>query len=184
MALRTTLRTLLFGAAAAAGWPAFALLAAPSLGAAAALALYLVAVLVAYLALHPAPPRARLGAALAAGALGAGLFALAPGVGALALGLAVALALCRGAWLGRGASLRARLAELALLAGGLLAARTLAGPEPLAVALAIWAFFLVQGAGAGLVTAPAQGPDAEGDALERALRRAEALLADDPGAPQ
>lgn len=137
--------TLAFAAAAAAGWPAFLLVAGSVLGARTALSLYLVGVTVLYVA-GLAPRRAQgicAGAAAAAFALAFLVFAPSPAFAAL--GAALGLGIGRSGLLYQARPARALASEVALLGGGLLLARFLgAGRGTLDVALAIWAFGLVQ----------------------------------------
>jgi hypothetical protein len=135
---------LLFAASAAAGVFPWLLVAAPIVGRFAALALYLVATLAAYLAAI-APDRPR-GVRVATAAVVAGLAfaASASSIAVLAVTLAAVLAVGRSVFLYVRSPARAVLVEAALFAGGLSFARFLAGGPVFAVALAVWGFFLVQ----------------------------------------
>jgi len=138
-------RTLAFAAAAAAGWPAFLLLAGPTLGARTALSIYLVGVTALYLA-GLAPRRAQgICAGAAAAALGVAFLVFAPSPAFVALGAALGLGIGRSGLLYQSRPARALASEAALLGGGLLLARFLGGGRgALDVALAIWGFGLVQ----------------------------------------
>jgi hypothetical protein len=63
---------------------------------------------------------------------------------ALVIALGAVLGCMRSALLYRARPARTAAIELVLLCGGLLFARFLAGPSTLSIALALWAFFLVQ----------------------------------------
>jgi hypothetical protein len=76
--------------------------------------------------------------------LGCGVGLITGTLGELALGLAVMLALARSAFLYRIPLARAVVIEAALVVGGLLFARFLAGASILSVMLALWGFLLVQ----------------------------------------
>lgn len=170
-------RSLAFAAAAAAAWPAFALLAGPMLGARAALSLYLVsaAVLCAW-GISPDRTRGAV-AALATAGLGALALLLARDVWEVAAGAALALGIARSALLYRTRAARALLLEAALLGGGLLLARWLATPGLLGVALALWGFFGVQAAFFAIGGVHERARDAGGaDRFEHARRRALELL--------
>jgi hypothetical protein len=136
--------SLVFAAAAAAGWPAFAVLAGPLLGLGGALSLYAMLV-VAFHVFGSArrPARGVMAACLALG-LGAGVLLLTRGAGEAVVGSALVLGVVRSGLLYRACSARALLTEAALLGGGLALARFLAVPGLLGAALGIWGFFLVQ----------------------------------------
>jgi len=136
--------SLVFAAAAAAGWPAFAVLVGPVLGLGGALPLYatlVVALDVFGIARRPA--HGVMAACLALG-LGTGVLLLTRGAGEALVGSALVLGFVRSGMLYRARSARACLAEAALLGGGLALARFLAVPGLLGTALGIWGFFLVQ----------------------------------------
>lgn len=169
-------RALLFAAAVAVAWPAVALLAAPLLGARAALAAYLVIVAVLHVGLL-APDRARAAGAVLATAGIAGLaWLLARDIAGVAAGAAVAIGVARSGLLHRARSARALAIEAALLGGGLLLARWLATPGPLGVALALWGFFAVQAWFFTIGGVRERARETDGDRFERARRRALALL--------
>ena len=137
-------RSLVFAAVAAAGWPAFSLVAAPLLGVGGALSLYLVlAAALHVFGIAPRPARG-LVAALSALGLGVGVLALARGPADAAIGAALMLGVARSGILYRARTARAVIAEALLLGGGLALARFLLVPGPLGAALGIWGFFLVQ----------------------------------------
>ncbi len=138
------LGSLAFAAIAALGSIPWTMMAAPFIGRLWAVAIYCLATVVFY-AVTIAPTWSR---GLAGGGFAA---ALAVVVGLLAswpseaiLGAALTLAMVRSGILYRGRPLRTLLLETALILGGLLAARFLVGPTPLATGLAIWSFFLAQ----------------------------------------
>jgi hypothetical protein len=137
-------RSLLFAALAAGAYPVFALLLNPVFGRAQALSLYLIGIVVVYVAgLAPRRTRAIATAGIAS-VLGVGVLVLAPSIGTIAVGAALIVAVCRSGVLYRSRKARALVAEICLLAGGLGLARFLAGPDTLQVAFAIWGFFLAQ----------------------------------------
>ena len=175
-------RSLVFAAAAAAGWPAFLLLAGPITGARVALSLYLVGVAAFYVA-GLAPRRAqRLSAGAAAAALGIAFLAFAPSPAFVTLGAALAVGVGRSGLLYQARPARALASEAALLGAGLLLARFLGGGSgTLAVALAIWGFGLVQSlffllGGVG----PRRDEAGAIDRFELALRRLAELLEERP----
>jgi hypothetical protein len=71
---------------------------------------------------------------------------------------------------------RAGAGELALLLGGLLFARFLAGPSLLSAALALWGFLLMQSFFFLVAGGRSQATARDGDPFEQAHRRALALL--------
>jgi hypothetical protein len=180
MAWSSFVRSTLFAALAAAAAVPCLVLAGPVLGVRAALALYLVGVTVAYVA--GLGPRRRFAVAAGVGGLGGLLAAVAHAPGELVLGLAVMLGAVRSGLLYRAAPARALLTEVALVGGGLLFARMLAEPSAFGVTLAVWGFFLVQGAffllgGVRVRRRPGNGRDP----FEEAHARATALLEDATG---
>jgi hypothetical protein len=124
-------RSAAFAACAALGWMPWIVIGGPR-------APYLVGVTSVYVAGLGGPIPAML-TAVAGGAL-----LLAGDAAVLCVGLALALAVARSAFLYRAAPARAVVVETALAGGGLLFARLLGTRSPLGMALAIWAFFLVQ----------------------------------------
>lgn len=169
-------RSLLFAAVAAAGSLALEALLAPR-NLHSALACYAVAVAVAYVAAI-APRRASgLAAAALAALLGVFLLLLPLDLGQTALGAALVVALCRSAILYRARPLRALLLELALLAGGLGLAASLADGGAAPLAWGLWGYLLVQSlffAVGGV--ALRCGYDARVDPFERARAGLLALL--------
>jgi hypothetical protein len=171
-------RSAVFAALAAALWPAWAIAAAPLIGWRVALAAYLGATMTLYLAglrgntgrPHRAP--------IVLAALGAvALAACAPTVAALAVGLAALLGCIRSALLYRARPAHAVAIELVLLCGGLIFAGWLASPSMLSIALALWAFFLVQSLFFLIAAAKRRAPDSvQMDPFDEAHRRAIALL--------
>jgi hypothetical protein len=170
-------RSALFAAVAALGWLPWEMIASPLLGAWNARALYLLATTAWYVAgLSPRGTR-RMAVALAAGLIGAGVALAARTTAELAIACGAILAVARSGFLYRTAPARALGAEIALLLGGLLFARFLAGSPPTSVAPAIWGFLLVQSLFfllPGVRSRPVVGRHA--DPFEEAHRRALALL--------
>lgn len=144
------IRSALAAALAALGWFPWAFAAAPVIGLWHALALYLGAVTVLYVA-GVVPRRAgarsaarRLIVGAGAGLLAGVLVVCARSTGELAIGLAALLGVVRSGLLYRTAPLRAVATEVLLLGAGLLFARALAGYSLASIALALWGFLLVQ----------------------------------------
>lgn len=137
-------RSAVFAAAAGCGVMPWLLVVAPLLGVRGALAFYLVAVTAAYVTAIAPALRRGLGAGVMVGILGGGFAVAAHPLPELALGLALLLALARTSFLYRARPGRALALEVALVAGGLLFARCLAGSSLLSVMLALWGFLLVQ----------------------------------------
>src|SRR5262245_28254795 len=133
-----------FAAVAGCGVVPWILAAAPLLGMRGALAVYLVAGLAAYVGAIAPSLRRGLGVAAVVGSLGAALTGLPHPLPELVLGLGVLLALVRSALLYRSRPGRGLTLECALVGGGLLFARFLAGGTLLSLALAVWGFLLVQ----------------------------------------
>jgi hypothetical protein len=170
-------RSAVFAAVAAAGWPPWLIVAGPILGAGPVLALYLVIVTAAYLAGMGPPGARRLAVGAGAAVLGCALAAAVHTTSELALGLGALLATARSGVLYRSRPGRAVVAEVALVGGGLLFARTLATPSPFGVMLAVWGFFLVQSTFflvGGVAARPRAG--ARRDPFEEAHAQATALL--------
>ena len=88
--------------------------------------------------------RRGLGAGVAAAILGSCLAVMTHTLPELALGLAVLFGMARGGLFYRLRPARAIAVEVALVGGGLLCARFLAGSSLVSVALAVWGFWLVQ----------------------------------------
>lgn len=174
-------RSLAFAVVAALATAPWLLATAPWLGPSRSLALLVLGAAVAYVAwIAPTPRRALTAGGVAALLAGLGaLFAPSFGV-ALAVAAAV-VAVGRSVLVVRRAPARALALETGLLTVGLLAARLLAGPSPLDLALAVWGFFLVQSL-YGLVGGGRRRPERPaGDAFELARRRALALIEGVPG---
>jgi hypothetical protein len=136
-------RTLLFGALAAAAWPAWALMLS-RLGHGTGLELYLVTLGAVYVAGLGTATSRGLGAALLALGFGAAVLLMARHPADVAIGSALAVGVCRSGFLYSHRPIRALLLEFALLGAGLAVAGWLATPGLLGVALAVWGFFLVQ----------------------------------------
>jgi hypothetical protein len=174
MRWNTFARSILFAALAAGFASPWLALARPILGGKWALALYLVAVVAAYLG-GLAPPRRR-GIPIFVAALlaGGGVAIVASSPSELALGLCAVLAVGRSGFLYRAPAARAVVIEAALAGGGLVFARFLAAHSPLALALALWSFFLVQSfyflvGGIRVRSGGGRHPDPFQDAYGRAL---------------
>ena len=133
-----------FALGAAAGWPVFALVAGPRIGASAALSLYLVGVAAVY-AFGLTADRARgLGAAALTGAIAAAFAAIARAPRRRRARRRDRHRLARSALLHRRSAGRAIAIEVTLLGVGLLLARFLATPGLLGIAVALLRLFLVQ----------------------------------------
>lgn len=137
-------RSLLFGAFAALAWGFAAVTLPPVLGRAHAVALLSILTVAAYLTGLGARPRRRLGAGLLSLLLGGAVWLLGPTPREMLLVAAALLSIGRSAVCLPVAGARAWAVEAALTGGGLALAGALLGPSPLAVALAVWSFFLVQ----------------------------------------
>jgi hypothetical protein len=137
-------RSAVFAAVAGCGVMPWLLAVAPLLGVRRALAFYLVAATAAYVTAIAPALRRGLGAGVLVGILGAGVAVAAHSLAELTLGLAMLLALARTGVLYRARPGRALALEVALVTGGLLCARSLAGSSLLSVMLALWGFLLVQ----------------------------------------
>ena len=169
-------RSIGFAALAGIGWLPWLWSTGPLLGARTALALYLIGVLILYVAglagRHAAAGRVAAVAGLAAGAVA---LAAATPLG-LVLGLALVLGIARSGFLYRAAPARAGLTEVALLASGLLFAGFLAGPGVASVGLALWGFLLVQSLFFLAADARTRQAAPRADRFDEAHRRALALL--------
>jgi hypothetical protein len=176
MRCNSFLRSVLFGAVAAAGWPLWLLLAFPVLGRSMAQPFYLIAVTVLYIAaLAPSRPRGFVAAAIAA--LAAAAMALAVGsFPELVIALAVVLGVARSGFLLPTAPARGVLREAVLLIGGLCFARLLVSTTVPSVSLALWGFFLVQSVLFLFADTPRRAAAPEVDPFDAACRRAVALL--------
>jgi len=165
-------RSAAFAAVAALGWMPWLIATGPLIGSPAARAIYLVGVTALYAGgLAKSPPR-RAMVALVAALAGGVLAIIARGTPELCLALAAVLGVARSGFLHRAAPPRAVAIEAGLLVGGLLFARFLA-VGPLATALALWGFLLVQSCfflvgGIGPRAADGRHPDPFEDACARA----------------
>jgi hypothetical protein len=170
-------RSAVFAALAGCAVAPWLLIAGPRLGLRWALTFYLVALAAASVLVFAPTLRRGLGACAAVTVLG-GCVALATRtLPELALSLAVLLAAARATCLYRRRSARAVAIEVALIGGGLLLARFLAGPSLVSIMLALWGFllaqsffFLVPGVGVG------ERAEAQRDPFDAAHERACALL--------
>jgi hypothetical protein len=140
MRWNTFARSAAFAAAAALGWFPWAVVTGPIVGGWSAWRLYVVGVTTLYVA---GLETGLMAAALTA-AVGVGLAAVARTPGELAIGMAAMLGVARSGLARRAGPARAVAIEVGLLACGLVFAGFLAGRSPVAVALALWGFFLVQ----------------------------------------
>jgi hypothetical protein len=182
-ACRSFSGTLIFGGLAAAMLPVFMLLyPVGSVHSGSGLAIYITALAAIYgTSLAPSLRRA-----LAVGVLssGAGLLVLAltRDVVVVAVAAALILGFARSASLRQSNPARSLLVELLLGCGGLMLARALAAPSPVALGMALWGYFLVQScyfllAGWG-ARQPAAGVE---DPFDRARRQILELLGDARG---
>jgi hypothetical protein len=137
-------RSAVFAAVAALGWIPWLVVVGAVVGGPAARALYLVAVTAFYAGGLARSTARRASALLVVVVAGGILAAIARGLPELSLGLAVVLGTARSGFLHRIAPARAVAIEAALLVGGLVFARFLAGGAPHGSALALWGFLLVQ----------------------------------------
>jgi hypothetical protein len=174
-------RNAAFAALAGIGVMPWLLIGGPRLGTRWALSLYLV--LLAALCVRACAPSARRGvrAGVAVAVLGGAVAVTMPTLPELVLWLAVLLATARGGFLYRRRTARGVGLEVALIGGGLLLARFLAGPSVVSIMLAVWGFLLVQsffflvpGVRLGDRTAPQRDP------FDAAHERARALLDGQP----
>jgi hypothetical protein len=144
MSCNTFLRSALFGVVAAAAWVPWVVVTGPIAGVWNARALYLIGVTTVYVAgLSPRGTR-RMTTTLVVGLIAAAIAFAARSTAELSIGLAVILGIARSAFLYRSTPARAVVKEAALLVGGLVFARFLAGPSLASTAFAIWGFLLVQ----------------------------------------
>jgi hypothetical protein len=173
-------RAAAFAALAAGGGLAWEVVAAPWLGARVALTGYLVLVTALYVfALVPRRGR-RIVAALAAASAGVMWAAHAQNVVTLTIGLGVIIAVARGTMRNRASPPRALATELMLGATALLFAGAVAGPTLLSVAVALWAYLLVQGCFFLLPSIDGEIVVRHRDPFEEAHGRAIALLGGEP----
>ena len=171
--------TLGFGLAAGIGFPGFALLAAPFLGAPTALNLWLALGAISYSALLGRNWRERITGAFLAAVFVVPAALLAHGTASLAMGAALAIAIVRTHQLGTGRLARMIALEGMLAVLGFAFVTALSGPGWVAASLAIWGWFLVQSLYflvGGLV---AQGADADVDRFDLAAREVARILEDE-----
>lgn len=168
--------SLVFAAVAAAALLVVQPVLAGLVGWNAALCLYAVAVVVAYLAgLGPSWRRGCAGALVATG-LGAVLLALPFGVRATVALAAAVLAFCRSGILYRQRRLRAVVTETALTAAGLALADFLAAGSLVSLALAAWGYLMVQSAFFLIGAVRARGGHRQADPFDRARAELLALM--------
>jgi len=137
-------RSAVFAALAGCAVAPWLLIAGPLLGVRWALTFYLVALTAGSVLVFAPSLRRGLGACAAVAVLGGGVAVATRTLPELALSLAVLLATARAVFLYRRRSARAVALEVALIGGGLLLARFLAGPSLVSTMLALWGFLLVQ----------------------------------------
>jgi len=137
-------RSAAFAALSALAMGAWVTAAGPVVGIRRSIVLYLVGLVATYVAGIGPSPRYGLRAGVAAAAFGSLLACATRSLGELALGLGIVLAVARSGVLHRMSGARAVVIEAALVAGGLVFARWLAGPSLLSLMLALWGFLLVQ----------------------------------------
>ena len=177
MVCNTFVRSSLFAALAAAMWVPWALIVGPLIGVWNARALYLCAVTVLYIVTLAPKRRRRIVVAVLAGLAAAFVLLVARTTTELSIELAAILGIARSVFLYRAAPARAVASETALLGGGLLFARFLAGPLLPATTLALWGFLLVQSFYFLIAGVRPRSSVAGGcDPFEEAHRRALALL--------
>jgi hypothetical protein len=170
-------RTLVFGAVAAASLPVSILLTLPVLGFHGALALHGVLSSVGYAVLLSSGSRQRLAVGVVglAGGLAVAAFSRSPGE--LLVLLSLGLALVRSGWLLEQRSWRALAVEGVVLVGSLASARFVAAPGLLGSALALWSWFVVQSFYFLVGGLRVRRPSPEGDAFDAARRELLDLLA-------
>jgi hypothetical protein len=137
-------RSTWFAAVAALAWVPWLVLVGAVMGPSTARTLYLVAVTSAYVGGLGGRLARRLPAVLVTGIAGSAVAVVGRDPTVLCLGLGVVLAVARSAFLYRTLPARAVVTEAVLAGGGLGFARLLAFRSPVAMALPIWGFFLVQ----------------------------------------
>jgi hypothetical protein len=169
------LRTLGFGAVSAMGALGFQFMLEPLLGSLAVAAYALLCSCAFAVAVAPRL-RAAAPALVLCVPLATGVAVVAPDASSAILAAALIASLGR-AMSYRSKPVRTLFLELALLAGGLVAARLFGGRSPFGVALGIWSYCLVQSLYFLFLTpAPRAGDVAPEDAFDLAHRRALALL--------
>jgi hypothetical protein len=169
-------RTLMFGAAAAAGLPIAVLGLAPVLGADAALGLTLVLATAGYLVVLTPGPRGKLALGFGTGVVGLIAWSATGSVRELLLVLTLGVSLVRSGVLYRRRPLRAVVIEAIVGVGSLATVRFLAAPGLLGSAIALWGWFVVQSFYFLLGGLARRRPQPEGDAFETARQRLEELL--------
>ncbi len=170
-------RTLVFGAAAAAGLPIAVLGLGALLGTHAALGLTLVLATAGYLVVLTPGARSKLALGFGAGVMGLVAWSATDSVRELLLVLTLGVSLVRSGVLYRRRPLRAVVIEGIVLLGSLATARFLATPGLLGTAIALWGWFVVQSFYFLLGGLTLRRPQPEGDPFEAARQRLEELLA-------
>ena len=177
-------RTLAFGLLAALGVPAVRLLQVPLMGHPAIWHFYVAGLAVVYLIAIAGSPRRVLGSALL-GSIGAvALLLLTPGIGVTVVGASLLVACVRSGFLYRVPQPRLLLLEAGLLGVSLAAVELLVGPGVFGIALAVWAYFLVQSLWFLVARPRPRTLEPPGDPFERARDRLDGLLEEmDAGRP-
>jgi len=170
-------RSALFAALAGFGVMPWLLLAGPLLGMRWALTLFLLAVAAVSVVVFAPSLRRGLSACAAVAVAGGCIAVVTRTLPELALGFGALLAMARSVFLYRRRSARSVAIEVALVGGGLLLARFLAGPSLGSIMLALWGFLLVQSL---FFLVPAAGAREQAvpqrDPFDAAHERAQALL--------
>ncbi len=170
-------KTLAFGALAALASIPWTMVLGPFVGQSWALAGFCLGAAALYAAVLTATWARGVAVAVLTGLAAAAVAILATAPSEAILGAAMILAVARGGFLYRGKPARTVVLEAALILGGLLFARALAGPTLLSAGLAVWAFFLVQSLfflAGGVRERESDEPRI--DPFERARKRALALM--------
>jgi hypothetical protein len=167
-----------FAALAAGATAVWLLLAVPAIGGRAAVDVAVVALGVTYLTVLRGSPRRILPVTALLLVLAGTVWPWMPSVGATALGMAAAIGVGQVLTAKEAGGVRVVVREAALLGSGLALAATFAAPSIRGIALAVWAFFLVQSFRFVLPASP-HPPDV--DPFDAAHARAVALLGGDPG---
>ena len=170
-------KTLAFGMVAALGSIPWAMVVGPFFGRSWALAGYCLAAVTLYVAVIARGWHRGFVAGAVTGLVSVAIALIAATPSEAVLGAVAILAVARSGFLYRSKPARAVVLEAAVIFGGLLFARLLAGPTLLSSSLAIWGFFLVQSLfflAGGVRERESEEPQI--DAFERARRRALALM--------
>ena len=170
-------RSILFAVLVAVASLVWCVIARPVLGPAATISTVLIAAVATYLTGLVPETRRRVATFVVAAVAGSVAAAVSRSGTELVIALAVILAVGRSGVLFRASGARAIVIEAALVVGGLLFARFLAGPLPNGLALSLWGFFLVQSLYFLIGGVRIRGRfAARRDPFEEALARANGLL--------